>query len=220
MEQDGIMVEQSPLIKMHRKRAARLTADERRDEILETAMRLISQSGFNAVSQADIANACGVGKSLVTHYFSSMQALLAAVLHTQEMADFTELSDAIYPPSQPTPVRAFFTRHIERNLTQWQIIRLRRMLDVEALDPAHPAHEYFITRYRRTREVASGLLAFKQDPECAAQELLVFWHGLELEWIRNPELPVLLIWNSFADRFFCLGGQGGCDNLTSEIESS
>lgn len=196
------MVEESSLVKARRARSARMTPDQRRDEILTTAARLISQSGFNAVSQADIANACGVGKSLVTHYFSSMKALLAAVLDAKDKADFATLSGATYPPNRPAPVRAFFTRHIKNNLKRWEIIRLLRMLDIEALDPAHPAHDYFVERYRLTREVARELLAFKRDPECATQELLAFWHGLELEWVRNRELPVLPIWNSFADRFF------------------
>lgn len=196
------MMEKSSPIKARRARAPRLTPEQRRDEILEAATQLISRSGFNSVSQADIAKACGVGKSLVTHYFSSMTALLAAVLDTKDKADFATLSDATYPPNRPAPVRAFFTRHIESNLNRWEIIRLHRMLDAEALDPTHPAHEYFVERYRRTREVARRLLAFKRDPECATQELLAFWHGLELEWIRNRDLPLLAIWNSFADRFF------------------
>ncbi|HEX7856844.1 MAG TPA: TetR/AcrR family transcriptional regulator [Sphingobium sp.] len=199
------MVERTSPSKMRRERAARLTAEQRREEILAVATRLISQSGFNGVSQADIASACGVGKSLVTHYFSSMKALLAAVLDAKDMADFAALSDATYPPNQPGPVRAFFTKHIENNMERWEIIRLHRMLDAEALDPEHPAHAYFVDRYHRTREVARELLAFKGDPECATHELLAFWHGLELEWVRNRDLPVLSIWNTFADRFFSSG---------------
>lgn len=195
-------VEKTAVVKATRARSVRMTPDERREEILMAATRLISQSGFNAVSQAEIAKACGVGKSLVTHYFSSMKALLAAVLDAKDRADFAMLSGAVYPASEPAPVRAFITRHIRNNLERWELIRLHRMLDVEALDPAHPAHDYFAERYHRTREVARDLLAFKRDPERAAQELLAFWHGLELAWLRNPDLPVLLIWDSFADRFF------------------
>lgn len=192
--------------KVKRARSARLTPDERRDEILATATRLISQSGFNAVSQAEIAQACGVGKSLITHYFSSMKALLAEVLDNKDKADFAMLFGAVYPPKQPAPVRAFFTQHIENNSKRWELIRLHRMLDAEALDPAHPAHDYFVERYRLTRLAARDLLAFKQDPDRAAQELLAFWHGLELEWVRNPELPMLVLWNNFADRFFAPEG--------------
>lgn len=203
-------VETASLVKKRRTRSARLTPEERREEILAAATRLISQSGFNAVSQAEIANECGVGKSLVTHYFSSMKALLAAVLDAKEKADFAMLSGAIYPASKPAPVRAFIARHIENNLERWELIRLHRMLDVEALDPAHPAHNYFAERYRRTREVARNLLAFKRDPECATQELLAFWHGLELAWLRNRDLPVLQIWDSFADRFFAADVRDGC----------
>lgn len=195
-------VEKTAVVKATRARSARMTPDERREEILMAATRLISKSGFNAVSQAEIAKACGVGKSLVTHYFSSMKALLAAVLDAKDRADFAMLSGAVYPASEPAPVRAFITRHIRNNLERWELIRLHRMLDVEALDPAHPAHDYFAERYHRTRKVAQDLLAFKRDPERAAQELLAFWHGLELAWLRNPDLPVLLIWDSFADRFF------------------
>lgn len=197
-----VKVNETRLMRVKRTRSLRMTPDERREEILATATRLISQSGFNAVSQAEIAKACGVGKSLITHYFSSMKALLAAVLDAKDKADFAMLSGTTYPASEPDPVRAFITRHLQHNLGQWELIRLHRMLDVEALDPAHPAHDYFAKRYDRTRLAARNLLAFKCDPERAAQELLAFWHGLELEWLRNQELPVLQIWQSFADRFF------------------
>lgn len=196
------MADDSSPRKAPRERAARLTPDQRRQEILEVATRLIAQSGFNAVSQADIAEACGVGKSLVTHYFSSMKALLAAVLEAQDLAEFTKISDATFPRSEPDQVRAFFTRHMESNMHRWEAVRLHRMLDAEALDPRHPAHDCFVERYRQTRRIATRLLAFKKRPDRAAQELLAFWHGLELEWGRDRDFPVMTIWNGFADRFF------------------
>ena len=58
----------------------RLAPAVRRRQIVEEAARLISAAGFNAVSLADIANACDIRKSSVLHHFASMTDLLAAVL--------------------------------------------------------------------------------------------------------------------------------------------
>ena len=46
------------------------------------------------------------------------------------------------------------------------------------------------------------LLAWKDDPETAAVELLAFWDGLEFSWVRDENVDFMAIWNRFGDRFF------------------
>jgi len=58
----------------------RLAPEVRRRQIVLEAARLISAAGFNAVSLADIADACDIRKPSVLHHFPSMAELLAAVL--------------------------------------------------------------------------------------------------------------------------------------------
>ena len=54
--------------------------EERRREILDTAMRLFVERGFDAVSMRDIARAADVTPGLAYHYFDSKQKLFAAAL--------------------------------------------------------------------------------------------------------------------------------------------
>lgn len=57
-------------------------ADERRQELLDTAMRLFVERGFNAVSMRDIASAAQVTPGLAYHYFDSKQTLFGQVLES------------------------------------------------------------------------------------------------------------------------------------------
>lgn len=185
-----------------RQRAVRMSADDRKRQILQVAAQLISRSGFNGVSVADIAKACDVGKSLVLHYFPTMKELLASVLDTHMLQDFAEVSGGVPPEPNALSVRSFVTRHIESNMRHREIIRLQRVLDAEALDPAHPAHARFAERYQKAFDMTLEMLAWKADPYLSTKELLAFWHGLEIEWLRDEKLDVLAIWNDFANRFF------------------
>jgi AcrR family transcriptional regulator len=55
----------------------------RRDQILETAVELFAQKGFDGTSTKEIAVAAGISEGLIFHYFPSKSQLLAAVLQTQ-----------------------------------------------------------------------------------------------------------------------------------------
>lgn len=185
------------------RRKIRLAPEARRRQILQEATRLISQSGFNAVSLADVAEACGIRKPSVLHYFASMNDLLAAVLAYRDEQDRGAAEAAVQaPPMDPAAARAQLMRQVEHNLTQREIIRLHHMLGAEALTPDHPAHNYFLERWRRATQEVRRLLAWKSDPAVAAAELLAFWEGVEMAWLRDPDFDQIPVWNSFCDRFF------------------
>ena len=54
--------------------------DKRRDAILAAAAQLYARRGFQGVSVADLAKACGTSKSLIYHYFPSKDDLLYATM--------------------------------------------------------------------------------------------------------------------------------------------
>lgn len=182
--------------------ARRMTPELRRRQIVIEATRLISQSGFNAVSLADIARACGVAKSLVVHYFPSMNHLLAAVLDYRDEKSFAEIVDSTLPEPTPPAVRAFFTKAVEYNLGQRELVRLHHVLDAEALSPDHPAHAHFAERASNLRRVHERLFCWAPAPASAAVQFLAFWDGLERQWLRDPSLDVLSVWSEFCDRVF------------------
>jgi AcrR family transcriptional regulator len=54
----------------------------RREQILETALRLFAEQGFAATSTRQIARAIGVTEGLIFHYFPSKEALFSAILES------------------------------------------------------------------------------------------------------------------------------------------
>ncbi|MFG6462360.1 TetR/AcrR family transcriptional regulator [Roseateles sp. DXS20W] len=62
---------------MPRKRAP--TFEAQRDDILAAAARLFAEQGFSATSMNQVAEACGVAKPTLYHYFQDKQALLAQI---------------------------------------------------------------------------------------------------------------------------------------------
>ena len=58
----------------------RLTAEERRTEILDAALSAFSRKGYHATSIDDIAGEAGVSKALIYEHFASKQELYADLI--------------------------------------------------------------------------------------------------------------------------------------------
>ena len=65
----------------------RMRPAERREQILAAALSLIAVSGYDGVSLEDFANAAGITKAGLLHYFSSKEHLLVAVLERRDQLD-------------------------------------------------------------------------------------------------------------------------------------
>ena len=179
----------------------RFAPETRRLQIITEATRLISHSGFNAVSLNDIAESCGIRKSSVLHYFPTMNDLLTAVLAQRDLDEYA--TGALLTASTDSGnLRAHLRAVVERNLEMREIIALYAVLNVESTDPRHPAHRYFAERTRLALETFEGLLDWKPDPATAARQLLAFWQGLEALWVGDPSIDLLRVWDAFCDDFF------------------
>jgi len=180
---------------------SRLPPEARRRQIVEEASRLIAQSGFNAVSLTDIAEACGIRGPSVLHHFPTMNQLLAAVLAQRDLDASTVGSN---PPdlSEPGQVALYLRRFVEANLALREVIRLYVVLGAEAVDPAHPAHDYFVTRRRLALAALEEMLTWRPDPATSARLLLSFWQGLESLWVADPTTDFMAVWDAFAEDFF------------------
>lgn len=56
-----------------------ISADQRRRQILDAAVRVFARSGYAGCRVADVAEEAGVAYGLVYHYFSSKEQLLGAI---------------------------------------------------------------------------------------------------------------------------------------------
>ncbi|WP_045563675.1 TetR/AcrR family transcriptional regulator [Streptomyces sp. FxanaA7] len=182
----------------------RLPPAERRRQILAAATELIAASGFDHVPLEAFAAACGMTKAGLLHHFPSKDDLLIAVLeHRDENDTAAALVAAAVPVRDAAAARVVMTAVVHQNLGQLSLVRLYTVLAAEALDPAHPAHAYFDRRLRQSRaELADKLLHWHPNPDLAAVQLLAFLDGLQLNWLRAPDIDFLAHWESFADPFF------------------
>jgi TetR/AcrR family transcriptional regulator len=67
-----------------------MSGDQRREQILETAVRLFSQNGFNGTTTKEIAAAAGVSEAMVFRHFSTKDALYEAILDTKSCQGETQ----------------------------------------------------------------------------------------------------------------------------------
>jgi AcrR family transcriptional regulator len=119
--------------------------DDRRREIARTAAELFDSAGYPKTTMEDIAQAVGVGKSTLYHYFSSKDEILfwiheefidhlierhekrltaqltPSVLLLEVMADILELME-----THRGHVRVFFEHHRELPIERKETIRIKR----------------------------------------------------------------------------------------------
>jgi AcrR family transcriptional regulator len=55
---------------------------KRREQIVETALRLFSENGYQGTTVGDVCDSLGVGKGVIYWYFRSKEALFAELLQT------------------------------------------------------------------------------------------------------------------------------------------
>ena len=76
------------------------------------------------------------------------------------------------------------------------MVRLFTVLAAESVDAAHPAHAWFVERYRMIRallvdgleqEQREGRLAPDANLEALAIEIVAMFDGLQLQWLLDRE---------------------------------
>jgi AcrR family transcriptional regulator len=75
-------------------------AEQRRNQLIDTALALFAAQGIEATRVSDIAQMAGVAQGLLYHYFPSKDALLAAIIERHGPLQMLHELLAI-PPDQP-----------------------------------------------------------------------------------------------------------------------
>jgi len=179
--------------------------EARRAEILRTALDAFAERGFQGSSLREIAEAVGLSQAGVLHHFSSKEALLAAVLAEKDAVSVSHVESA-----HGVGVLEALRGVVAENLRQPGLIRLFTTLSAEAINEAHPAHEYFQLRYAAARELIAGALAQGQrdgyvdqalDVDLAAALLIAIMDGLQMQWLLNEEFDMLGAFDAFLATF-------------------
>lgn len=167
----------------------------KREEILQHAIDAFGRTGYHGTSMREIAQACGLSQAGLLHHFPSKEAILMAIVEDreQQQGTFGEM-EVIYTPEW----QDFYIRQVEENIKNEAVTRLWSNMLGEAIDVAHPAHEYFKERYKRSRtnfeqniSKANGRDVPNREDKLKAQILIAIWDGLENQWLLDESFDMM-----------------------------
>ncbi len=163
----------------------RLTAEARREEIVAIAHELIVTEGARSLSLRSLARRCGMSAPGLMHHFPDMKSLLEAVLIAREERDVA----AITALAGPDPTTLDMLDAAVRLYAGEADITMRfDALEAEALDPDHPAHDYYAGRDQRTLDSLRPLIERDyEDPDRVIAIVGVLYDGVRSRWVMHPE---------------------------------
>jgi TetR/AcrR family transcriptional regulator len=114
----------------------RLAANDRRRQLLDTALDIFSRKGFDGATTKEIATAAGVTEAIIFRHFPSKQALYAAVIDDHHTNDqfvecMAEWQDCMDRNDDEGLVRSIIERIIESHRCD---TRMHRLLLYAALE--------------------------------------------------------------------------------------
>ena len=194
------------------RRSRRMTSEERFEQIVDVAVRLIGEKGYYGMSLQDVANEIGVSQTAVIHRVKSKQGLLIAVIERHyDKFDAVDRYLSLFEPGgareggRPRVPEAL-RRVVEQNSRQPEMVKVFEMLNTEAMSPVHPAYAYFAERPERmARQFREHEWAVPDgvDAEFVYMLANAAMYGLEGRWLANPErIDFVAEWDRYADYLF------------------
>ena len=174
----------------------KLVRRDRTEEILETATRLFSEHGYQGTTFSLLAEAVQLTEPGVLHYFPSKIHLLQGVLEYHEQKNAERYLSMLQAEKKNIPdLFSLLEDLVAENEKIPGLIQLFTVLVSESIRSDHPAHDYFIERYRRVREgyvnQFFGEIKDKIRPDVDLNELtiliLAVMDGLQIQWLLDPK---------------------------------
>ena len=169
----------------------RLSADVRRDLILDATVGVMRRKGMAATTVRDIAHEMGTSSGLIHHYVESMDVLLADAFDRAAGEDLEATRVALAEASDPVErLRTFFATYV-RAEQDWAF---QLWLDAWAEAARRPAvretshrlnvawQQVLATAIREGR--TDGLFSC-EDPDAAAWRILSLLDGLTLQAVAH-----------------------------------
>jgi AcrR family transcriptional regulator len=118
--------------KPRRRYAPRMAPEKRREQLIDAALSVIVEQGYEGVSIESIARVAGVTRPVIYDHFSNLGRLLEALIEREEAYALAQLDDVVPPtPQSPGDPPAVFAAGVRRFLdavasrpNTWRIILL------------------------------------------------------------------------------------------------
>ena len=146
----------------------------KREEILERALEVIAHEGYRGASVKELAEAVGLSQAGLLHYFDSKEELFTEILRKRDEVDMVHYGPIPPADTDVLDLRRGYVQITRHNSDVPGLVQLFSRLSVDAADPEHPAHKYFIERGDNLRQVFAAAIALlplcltASTPECAA----------------------------------------------------
>jgi TetR/AcrR family transcriptional regulator len=182
----------------------------RRTAILDEAIRMLGEHGFNGLTVQALAERCDISNAGLLYYFASKDELLLVILDEVEQREREVMTPLVQAVEQwrGDPARAWLTtvellrQMVARFAQRPDLARLLFVLQSEALDRTHPAHDWFANRDQLTLGLFTSLLdGFVPDPLSTGRHLVSAMYGLGHHWLRQDrDFDLVQEWTKLSER--------------------
>lgn len=172
----------------------RRTQQERRDEterkVLAAATALIALRGSRALSLAEVGEAAGYSRGIVTHHFGSRENLLRAVMRDAQTFALPDRRDSALDWLAET-VRAYLKNVTSRRPSAGAFLQMwgEAIAADPVLMPLYAEHDASFRRLLADKVgegMRDGSLRTDADPEAMAVFLVGLLRGIALQLISTP----------------------------------
>jgi len=175
----------------------------KREEILERALEVIAREGYRGASVKELAEAVGLSQAGLLHYFDSKEELFTEILRKRDEVDLAHYAPADGPAAPPFPADLdlipTYLELIRHNAEVPGLVQLFSRMAVDAADPSHPAHAFFLGRSAALRAVFAealtklqddGRLTTAIDADTLARIFQAVADGLQVQWMQDPDVDM------------------------------
>ncbi|MFJ4998484.1 TetR/AcrR family transcriptional regulator [Microbacterium sp. NPDC088619] len=178
-------------------RASYANGERRRQQIVEAAIEVFAENGYSGTSLRSIAERAGTSHVSLMHHFGSKEALFQRVLERRLALD----QDVRLAAFAESGIEAAASVMMKRNTRSRALIQLDATIQVEAVDPNHPAHDYMKQLFADTvkevleqlhAEESRGVIREGLPLPVVARQLGALIIGLQIEWLYDEDLDMEL----------------------------
>jgi AcrR family transcriptional regulator len=182
----------------------------RRARIVDQAIHVIGERGYYGFTVQEVAKACGLSNAGLLHHFPSREHLFLAALHELEAGEAEAMAPLVAAAERARggdrarqAVLDVLRTLVQRAIARPQLVRFFAEVQVEALNPSHPAHEWWRRRESETMGLFARLLApHCDDAEAVARQLLALIDGISLRWLwAGQAFDAVAEWDRMIARF-------------------
>lgn len=181
---------------------------EQRVAIVNAAIEVFAEHGFRGAALAEVAERVDLTPAGILYHFGSKDALLLAVIAERDR----RLGDVMVELLNTGHFESYrgVVRFAEISEEEPGLATLHTVLQIESLQPGHPAHDYFQARSKSLHELNQLALEEAQrngeiraDVDCAAKarEIVAYLEGAAVVWAVDPSVSLVEMYRTYLDTF-------------------